>query len=292
MWITKIGMSVKAFLLFLSLGLLSACQVNNINLKPLMDASSKSSDMFEKTLEEEVELGQEVSGVLLKNSAFYNVKDVQQYVSSIGHWLAQHTERPEVPWQFAVLRDDSFNAFATPGGFIYITTGTLSQLDNEAELAGILAHEIAHVVKKHHLAAIQKEAQVGVAVDLLKFAHDSSRDNDSSVSSSPVFADVSAESKLLNGIQDIYSNGLAREDELEADSMGMVIAARAGYDPQAYVKVLQKIDAQQADHPFWKTFSKRHPSAKDRLTAIEKTAEDLSKIDGKTLEYRFSQELK
>lgn len=280
----------------LSLSLLPAllvvagCQVNNINLQPLMDASSKSGDLFEKTLEEEVELGANVSQVLLKDAALYNVRDVQRYVSKVGMWVAQHTGHSDVPWTFAVLRDDSFNAFATPGGYIYLTTGTLSQLDDEAELAAVLAHEIAHVVRKHHLIAIQKEARVGMALDLARFARESSREEGGS--RGMIFGDHTPEGQFVNSLQDIYSNGLAREDELEADSMGMVIAARAGYDPMVYIKVLQKIDAQQHSGAFWEKYMKRHPSAEERLAALTRTAEALSGIQGKALPQRYRQQLR
>lgn len=285
---SKFGLR-KIVLIILSALFLSACQVNNINLTPLMSATKKSSDLFEKSLEEEVELGQEVSFVLLKNAAIYNVSDVQYYVGSIGMWLAQQTERPDIPWRFTVIRDDSFNAFATPGGYIYITTGTLKQLDNEAELAGVLAHEISHVVRKHHLNAIQKEAKMGVAADLVRFLKDADGD---SQNSTVAFGDHSLENKLLMTVEDIYSDGLAREDELEADMMGMVIAARAGYDPMAYIRVLQKIDAVQDKSSFWQTFSKRHPPAEARLIVLESVADQLSQMQGEELSQRYKNMLR
>ncbi|WP_415891070.1 M48 family metalloprotease [Neptuniibacter sp. SY11_33] len=275
---------------FLLMGL-SGCQVNNINLTPLMEAGKKSTDLFEKSLAEEVEIGEEVSTVLLQKASIYNVRDVQSYVNSVGMWLAQQTERTDIPWTFSVIRDDSFNAFATPGGFIYITTGTLEQLQSEAELAGVLAHEIAHVVQKHHLRAIQKEAKIGIAADIARFLRDSQSDSSDS-SGATVFGDHSVENKLLNTIQDVYSDGLARSDELEADKMGMVIAARAGYDPMAYIAVLQKIDAQQDDSAFWQAFSKRHPSAEDRLAELYKLADQMSYIEGKELNNRYSKMIK
>ncbi|MGH1463455.1 MAG: M48 family metalloprotease [Neptuniibacter sp.] len=283
MWKNKL--TVVSYLLMLLA--LSGCQVNNINLKPLMDATSKSSDMFGKTLEEEVQMGEDVSSVLLKDSYLYNVKDVQMYVSKVGMWVAHHSERREVPWKFAVIRDDSFNAYATPGGNIFITTGTLDNLENEAELASVLAHEIAHVVRKHHLHAIQKEASVGVALDLARFVRDSK--NDESSSSLGLMSEHTPETKFINSLQDIYSNGLARSDELEADRMGMVIAARAGYDPLVYINVLQKIGAYRSGKDeFWEKYLKRHPSADERLKALSPTVEKLSAAQGEILQKRYT----
>jgi len=270
---------------------LSGCQVNNINLKPLMDATKKSSDLFGKTLEEEVKLGEDVSRILLKDSHLYNVKDVQVYVSKVGMWVAHHSERPEIPWKFAVIKDDSFNAFATPGGNIFITTGTLSNLENEAELASVLAHEIAHVVRKHHLQAIQKEARVGVALDLARFVKDSSDEDGSS--GLGMMSEHTPEAKFISNLQDIYSNGLARSDELEADHMGMVLAARAGYDPLVYINVLQKIGAQRAGKSeFWEKYLKRHPSADERLNALSVTVEKLSSTQGEILQKRYTNQVR
>lgn len=265
---------------------LSGCQVNNINLKPLMDATSKSSDLFGKTLEEEIQMGEDVSQVLLKDSHLYNVKDVQMYVNKVGIWVAHHSERPEIPWKFAVIKDDSFNAFATPGGNIFITTGTLRNLDNEAELASILAHEIAHVVRKHHLQAIQKEARVGVALDLARFVQENTDDDGST--GVGLMNEHTPEAKFINSLQGIYSNGLARSDELEADRMGMVIAARAGYDPLVYINVLQKIGANQSSKSvFWEKYLKRHPNADERLEALSSTIEALSTTQGQQLKARY-----
>lgn len=176
-----------------------------------------------------------------------------------------------------------------PGGYIYITSGTLEQLDSEAELAGVLAHEIAHVVEKHHLQAIQKEARVGIAADLAKFLRDSQRDTKQH---NEMFAGMSPEAKLLQSVQDIYSDGLAREDELAADRLGMLIAARAGYDPMAYITVLQKIDSRSQDSYFWERFNKRHPSATDRLEALEAIAAALSPLRGKVLNQRYADMIK
>ena len=95
---------------------------------------------------------------------------MQRYVNNVGRWIASQSERPDLPWQFGVLDAPQLNAFAVPGGTIFITRGLLERMRSEAELAGVLGHEIVHVVKKHHLKAIQKGATTALAGDALSMA--------------------------------------------------------------------------------------------------------------------------
>ena len=95
---------------------------------------------------------------------------LQRYVNRVGRWLTLHTERPGLPWHFGVLDHPNVNAFAAPGGYIFVTRGLVEKMHSEAELAGVLAHEIAHVLRKHHLNAIQKAAGTGMVADALSFA--------------------------------------------------------------------------------------------------------------------------
>src|SRR6185503_13856703 len=84
----------------------------------------------------------------------------------LGQWLAMHSERPNLPWKFGIIASDDVNAFSTPGGYVLISRGLLDQMRNESELAGVLAHEIAHVVCKHHLKALQKSMGISALTDV------------------------------------------------------------------------------------------------------------------------------
>ena len=108
---------------------------------------------------EEIAIGKDVASRLLGAAPLVADPALQRYVNSVGRWLAAQTERADLPWQFGVLETPHLNAFAVPGGTIFITRGLLAQMRNEAELAGVLGHEIVHVLRKHHLKAIQKGAQ-------------------------------------------------------------------------------------------------------------------------------------
>ncbi|BBB66259.1 hypothetical protein UNDYM_2006 [Undibacterium sp. YM2] len=114
----------------------------------------------------EIEIGNEFAAVLLGAKPLLNDPALQRYVNTLGRWLASQTERPDLPWTFGVLDDVGFNAFATPGGKIFVTKGLLARMRNEAELVGVLSHEIAHVVLKHHVNAMQSKAWVDVFGDV------------------------------------------------------------------------------------------------------------------------------
>jgi predicted Zn-dependent protease len=179
---------------------------------------------------------------------------MQRYVNHVGRWLAAQTERPDLPWQFGVLDSPNVNAFAVPGGTIFITRGLLERMRNEAELAGVLGHEIVHVLRKHHLKAIQKGAQSSLAGDAMSMAL---KDR-----AGP------ARDKLIAFGTEMYSRGLDKGDELEADRLGIVIAARAGYDAYGLPSVLQTLQAMSAQDSAVALMFKTHPSPGERLDSL------------------------
>ncbi len=211
-----------------------------------------------KPLEEprEIELGNGIAANLLGASPLFNDNNVQQYVNKIGRWLSLQTERPDLPWKFGILDSSDVNAFATPGGTIFITRGLLQKLNNESELAGVLAHEIVHVLRKHHLAALQKEARMDLASELLGEAL---KDE----------ANPALEKAIKAGTE-VYARGLDKNDEFEADRMGIVIATRAGYDPYGLPAVLQMLDASNAQDSSLALMFKTHPAPRDRLGLLDK----------------------
>jgi len=181
---------------------------------------------------------------------------VQRYVNHVGRWLASQTERPDLPWQFGVLDAPQLNAFATPGGNVFITRGMLERMRSEAELAGVLAHEIAHVLRKHHLKAIQKGAQTALAGEALSqaLANRGSANRE----------------KLIALGSEVFTRGLDKGDELEADRLGVAIAARGGYDTYGLPSVLQTLQAMNPQDSGLALMFKTHPAPGERLDALEK----------------------
>jgi len=203
---------------------------------------------------EEIAIGQDVAARILGAAPLVADPALQRYVNSVGRWLAAQTERADLPWQFGVLETPHLNAFAVPGGTIFITRGLLAQMRNEAELAGVLGHEISHVLRKHHLKAIQKGAQTALAGDAMSIAL---RDRGGA-----------AREKLISFGTEMYGRGLDKSDELEADRLGVVIAARAGYDAYGLPSVLQTLQSLNAQDSQLALMFKTHPAPGERLDAL------------------------
>jgi len=206
--------------------------------------------------QEEIGIGRDVAARLLGAAPLMPNDGVQRYVNHVGRWLATQTERPDLPWQFGVLEAPQLNAFATPGGNIFITRGMLERMKSEAELAGVLAHEIAHVLRKHHLKAIQKGAQTALAGEAM----------------SQALANRSGANreKLIALGSEVFTRGLDKGDELEADRLGVAIAARGGYDAYGLPSVLQRLQAMNPQDSGLALMFKTHPAPGERLDALEK----------------------
>jgi predicted Zn-dependent protease len=225
-------------------------------------AQKVSEGQRDLTEPEEIALGEGVASNMLGAAPLLQDKRAQRYVNQVGLWLAMQTERADLPWHFAVLDDNEFNAFATPGGYVFITRGLLLSMRNEAELAGVLAHEIAHVLCKHHLQAIKTSNAKGALADAAS----------SLMAQAPVAAKAGqltpALAKLANAMTEVYTRGLDKNDEYEADRMGVVIAARAGYDPYGLPAVLQSLQTVNPNYPGLALMFKTHPSLASRLDLL------------------------
>lgn len=287
----------RTLLLFCAFLVLSSCKTTDLKMFDEIDLGQlttttfdKLSDLSDKTDEKETEFGYEVSQVLLEDSEILNNDEVQLYVNQVGQWLVQNSERPELKWHFVVLNDNNFNAFAAPGGFVFITSGTLQRLHNEAELAGILAHEIAHILKRHYLNALQKQTSLDLASDVSILAYQLSN-NRKGRSSDKTQENAELADQISSGVDTLYANGLARGDEEEADRMAVILMARAGYDPYAYITVLQKIASEKPGASAWLRFMKRHPPAVDRLVELEPVMDEVftDTFDYETVQPRYQQ---
>ena len=204
----------------------------------------------------EIEIGRNLAAVLLGAKPLHPDMALQRYVNRLGRWISLQSSRPNLPWTFAVLDDKGYNAFAAPGGYIFVTKGLIDSLRDESELAGILAHEINHVISKHHLQAIRKSAQTG----LLTQAVASQLKNDAAGGLS---------SKLVSLGRDLYSKGLDQGDELEADRNGVALATRAGFDPYGLVAVLQQLRTAVPSDPLFALTLSTHPAPQVRLDQLE-----------------------
>jgi predicted Zn-dependent protease len=205
----------------------------------------------------EVEIGTQLAAVLLGSKPLLADVPLQRYVNRLGRWIALQSSRPQLPWTFAVLDDPGFNAFAAPGGFIFVTKGLVDRVD-EAELAGILAHEVTHVTERHHLNALRSKARAGLAAQLLA----SQIRTDNAVNSM-----VSQQLVALG--RNLYSSGLDQTDEFDADRQGVTLSARAGFDPFGLAAVLEQLRTQAPDDALFALTLSTHPPAQQRLDLLE-----------------------
>jgi predicted Zn-dependent protease len=218
------------------------------------DAKSKYDDL-NITEQEERQLGEQVSRSLTDKYGVYQDKDVAKYVSLLGGVLAQQSSRPELNWTFIVLDTDAVNAFAAPGGLIHVTRGLLGLASNESELAGILGHEITHVTTKHTVRAIQKSKGISMGSD---------QAGGGSLKSALV-------AKMAERAFHLILDGeFSREDENEADKVGVQLANKIGYAPGGLVDVLKKLDARNNGREDRNGLFASHPAIADRIGKLEK----------------------
>ena len=270
----------KLLLLALLLVALPAQAQFNLNLNRIIDAAKNvgraTGEIDEK---QEIEIGRDMGSRLLGAAPLVADARMQRYVNHVGRWLAAQTERPDLPWQFGVLDAPQVNAFAVPGGTIFVTRGLLARMRSEAELAGVLAHEIAHVLQKHHLKAIQKNAKASLAGEAMSMAL---QDQNSLV-----------RDKLISLGTELYARGLDKTDELEADRLGVIIAARGGYDPYGLPTVLQVLQRANPDDSGLALMFKTHPAPAERLDALEKVQQNIDAFAAQPqLAERFASETK
>ena len=229
--------------------------LRDLNINKMLDTAKNvvkaTTDIAEP---EEINIGRDMAARLLGAAPLVNDPALQRYVNNVGRWLASQSERPDLPWHFGVLDAPEVNAFAVPGGTVFVTKGLVQRMQSEAQLAGVLAHEISHVLRKHHLKAIQKGAQTALAGEALQQA---------------VKDQVpGARDKLISLGSELYTRGLDKSDEFEADRLGVVIAARGGYDSYGLPAVLQTLQAMNAQDSSLALMFKTHPSPTDRLGAL------------------------
>lgn len=223
--------------------------------------------------EDEIAVGRNVTGTILGAAALVNDPALQQYVNKVGRWVASQSERADLPWHFGVIDSQDVNAFAAPGGYVLITRGLYQRLSSEAQLAGVLGHEIAHVVQKHHLKVMQKQALLDAGTSFLKEKISKNKLTQRAVSTG---AEISA-------------RNLDKSAEFEADSMGTVLAARAGYDAYGLAEVLQEMASMNSTDGSVALLFQTHPHPDDRLAQLSLiSGEQMDKISGgKTLETRL-----
>lgn len=195
----------------------AACAVNPATGRRELSLVSES---------QEISMGRDSDPQIVAEMGLYPDSSVQRYVRNLGASLAAGSERPDLPWTFRVLDDPTVNAFALPGGFVYVTRGILTHLNSEAQLAGVLGHEIAHVTARHSASRMSRAqlAQIGLGVGMV------------------VSEQVRRMGDLAQQAMGLLFLRFGRDDELEADELGLRYMTRLGYEPAEMAGVMRMLD--------------------------------------------------
>jgi beta-barrel assembly-enhancing protease len=207
---------------------------------------------------DEILIGRDLAGQILGAAPLVNDNAVQTYVNRVGRWIASQSERPNLPWHFGIIETAGVNAFATPGGYILITRGLYEILDNESQLAGVLGHEIGHVIKRHHIDLMQKGNLLSAGA----------RVGQAALESRGGVGRTMVGNLVVPNVADVVAKGLDKNAEFDADQLGIVLAVRAGYSPSGLVEVLQKLQARSSADPSLELLFATHPHPTERLQKI------------------------
>ncbi len=230
---------------FLFLLLTAACAINPVTGKYELSLISE---------QQEISLGKETDAEIRRQYGVYDSPSLEEYVKRVGMALALHTHRPHLVYHFAVLDAPVVNAFALPGGYIYVTRGALAMMNSEAELAAVLAHELGHVNARHGVRRLSKLLLVQIGLNVGSALSDT-------------FAELSGVASV--GIQLLFLK-YSRDDEREADALGVIYARRGSYNPGAMVSFfssLQKLGDLSGEHSL-PGFLSTHPLTSERIQNV------------------------
>ncbi len=211
---------------------------------------------------QEIEMGKEADKNIVASMGLYPDQGLQNYVQTLGKKLAVKSERPNLPWTFRVIDDPIVNAFAVPGGFIYVTRGILSHFTNEAELIGVLGHEIGHVTAQHSVNQMSQQqlTQLGVGVAMI------------------LKPELQQYSQLAGLGLNLLFLKFSRDDERQADELGVRYMSKANENPAELMNVMQMLErtSQQANAGKMPQWLSTHPDPENRIELIKEEIDKLN----------------
>lgn len=209
---------------------------------------------------QEVSLGRQINDQLTRQEfRLYSNRTVNQYVTQVGQRLVPQSDRPNIPYTFQVVDSSQVNAFATMGGYVYVTTGLMRTADNEAQLASVLGHEMGHIAARHAVNTMRDTAvQQGIASA----------------------AGLDRNTAVNIGVELAVRLPNSRQHELEADQQGLITLTRAGYAPAAMTAFMQKLLTQRSVPNILSS----HPATSDRITALNRQINPITANTGSGLD--------
>ncbi|MFL5535767.1 MAG: M48 family metalloprotease [Gemmatimonadales bacterium] len=232
---------------------LASCARNPVTGKSQLSLVSES---------QEIQMGQEYAKQIVQTMGVYDNQQVKDYVSRLGLAIATTSERPNLPWAFYVMDDPTVNAFALPGGSIFVTRGILTHMNNEAELVGVLGHEIGHVTARHSVQQMTREqlAQIGLGVGSI------------------ISSDIARYAGLASQGLGVLFLKYGRDAESQSDQLGFKYMVKEGYDPHSMATMFETLERVSklegaGDVPEWES---THPNPGNRIQATLKRLDTLS----------------
>lgn len=262
---------ISGSILVASLALLAGCTGLQIDERgksyKFNDTGRKlvaAKDALSAMMQAESTLGREAAANVIARYGLSDNEKLQKYVRLVGATVARKAKRKDVTWRFAVLDEKAPNAFSAPGGYIFVTEGLVKLLNDEAQLAGVLGHEVGHVDEKHAMNELRLAGTADAATQLL--------------------GDKAALKGAARGLIKLMDRGYGRGHELDADKFGTLLLSRVGYDTTGLARALAKLAEKGGEAA--KKFESRHPPYEARLEALGKVNVDEK---GVSLASRFRQ---
>lgn len=219
---------------------------------PAAEAAVATDDV-----QEEIIFGREVAARLVGRYTLYDNERVTRYVNLVGKAIVLNANRPELEFHVGVLNTDEINAYAAPGGFVFITRGALMKMQDESELAGVLAHEVGHIVERHvvnelHIRGTESSAAAGLA-RLIGGTSESAR--------------IAFSQSVDKALDMLFTTGYKREDEVQSDRDAMLFCTLSGYDPAGLVRYFERLNAIKGKNT--EVLDKTHPSYEARIARLK-----------------------
>lgn len=263
---TRRSMLVKVVAVVLAVNLAVPVLFARFNPKPA------SPNFY--SLEQEVQAGQQAAAEVDKTMPLVNDPELNRYIQNLGARLVAVAPGPKYPYTFKIVNQKEINAFALPGGPLHVNLGTIQAADNEAQLAGVMAHEMGHVIMRHstHMASQQAVGQLGLGVLGALIGRGTGAQL--------------AQAGLAFGVNGLFLH-YSREAESQADLIGTDIMHDAGYDPQQLVRFFQKLEEEGGSRG--PQFLSDHPNPGNRAQAVGTEAATLSRVNYRTDSQEFQQ---
>jgi beta-barrel assembly-enhancing protease len=234
----------------ISLSLGTPLPTKAIDLLPLLFQGVQIFQLSNLSTLQEIELGKQMNDELHQEVKISRNRQLTSYIEKVGRRLAANSDRPNIPYTFQVVEDDSVNAFATLGGFLYFNTGLIQTAENEAELASVIGHEMGHIEGKHLIKQMrQKAIASGIATA----------------------TGLNRSQAVAIGVDLALNRPRSRQDEYDADTRGLRTLKQAGYAPSAMVSFMKKLQGRSAIPTFLST----HPGASDRIKSLQRQIDGL-----------------